>query len=1123
MKDLPETRNQDFRGHFDGDDALPCPGNTIQALASEFRNSLAIDPWASTGSKLSIIDRAIKTFTKESAESSPSASSFNLLLALEDSLYNCPRFTENPDVDLLNKAVDLSQTILDQMVLNGPNWSIGSKRLRVSLRLRYERLRDLNDIERAITLAGLNLYLQLDPSIDRSELVEEFYELNLSRWKFEKKVTDIESLVELQTLAGQGSITKGKYLLKLESILTEEFRATGKVEYLNWAISVGKDCVEAFIETTNGSNGFRSMALFELASRFQMRYEHEGDLNDIDQATETIERALDIQISEFPLRQSKLENLGLLWYTKYKHTDSLADLNQSIKRFEQSATLCRMDKSEHMVYYYLGVCYHARYCLTGLSNDLYHAVEMARTALRLRSEHQTVTNPGAVWFNFGSYIYQKFLFTVRIEDLETAIESFKEALKIPDLSPDERCMVLCQLGDSLVMRYGVRNEVGVEEASEDLSNAESVLREALSMPEASFIYRASAARSLANKLAHWSRWQESYTTFQDAVSLFALSNSRSTDTGKLSKNKIGKIPDIGFKYQIEAFSGVSCAAAAVALNAGKAPLEALNLMERGHGLLSDSIISTAKGSATEIGSPTNPLLICDEAEIMRAVGEDKLAVINVSKYRCDAILVEKGRIKVIPLPLLDQATIDSKTRTLRTGGEGSWGVLEWLWEVVAFPILKGFDIVIGKRSTIRNELRKLGLDMEQSEILGEEPPAEKCLPHLWWIATGPLTLLPIHAAGRHFKRSGEAVLDCVISSYAISVKSFMKTRLQAPNQKCNASRKALVIAMPKTPGHSPLSFAEKEAETVSRICKSLDFNTSSGDIPKKKEDILNQLRDCQIFHFAGHGLSDPNNPAKSFLLLEDWKKSPLTVESLQGLKLHDNPPFLAYLSACSTGLNKVMTLCDEGINLISASQLAGFRHVIGSLWEVNDRHCVSVAKIVYETIAENGLTNSAVAFGLHRASVRLRNEAVSNRAASVSPSQSKRDLSSKLTTIKPDQLEIGIQKSGSCIRIPEFPDWLRAELKSYRSNPLRQETRIHAPNIVKKILSLPVEVAMVRRVPLEMKTKREEANEANVVTNQNQDQGNCEGPMSLRTPVPTKRRKLKMPHLYWVPYVHFGI
>lgn len=62
----------------------------------------------------------------------------------------------------------------------------------------------------------------------------------------------------------------------------------------------------------------------------------------------------------------------------------------------------------------------------------------------------------------------------------------------------------------------------------------------------------------------------------------------------------------------------------------------------------------------------------------------------------------------------------------------------------------------------------------------------------------------------------------------------------------------------------------------------------------------------------------------------------------------------------------------KGIHLISAFQLAGFQHVVGTLWEVSDKHCVDVARILYKTLQEEGMTDEAVSRGLHRAVRALR-------------------------------------------------------------------------------------------------------------------------------------------------------
>jgi hypothetical protein len=91
------------------------------------------------------------------------------------------------------------------------------------------------------------------------------------------------------------------------------------------------------------------------------------------------------------------------------------------------------------------------------------------------------------------------------------------------------------------------------------------------------------------------------------------------------------------------------------------------------------------------------------------------------------------------------------------------------------------------------------------------------------------------------------------------------------------------------------------------------------------------------------------------------------VAEIRDLKLQNEAPFLSFLSACSTGANHVKNLADEGIHLVNACQLAGSRHVIGTLWEVSDAHCVEITKCFYEVLRDEGFTDEAVSLGLHKA------------------------------------------------------------------------------------------------------------------------------------------------------------
>jgi CHAT domain-containing protein len=79
---------------------------------------------------------------------------------------------------------------------------------------------------------------------------------------------------------------------------------------------------------------------------------------------------------------------------------------------------------------------------------------------------------------------------------------------------------------------------------------------------------------------------------------------------------------------------------------------------------------------------------------------------------------------------------------------------------------------------------------------------------------------------------------------------------------------------------------------------------------------------------------------------------------------------LAFLSACSTA-RPDDRLADEAIHLASAFQLAGYRHVVGTLWPISDSHAVRLADDFYAELASAGSVAIA-ASALHTVTRRLR-------------------------------------------------------------------------------------------------------------------------------------------------------
>ena len=120
-------------------------------------------------------------------------------------------------------------------------------------------------------------------------------------------------------------------------------------------------------------------------------------------------------------------------------------------------------------------------------------------------------------------------------------------------------------------------------------------------------------------------------------------------------------------------------------------------------------------------------------------------------------------------------------------------VLEWLWDVAVKPVL--------------NELG-----------FTQMPSHGETWPRVWWVGSGLLSILPIHAAGYHDSTPPETALDRVISSYASTVKSlsYARERVARANQ-VKLKEKAILVAMPTTPEQKSLPFVETEVEDLRKL------------------------------------------------------------------------------------------------------------------------------------------------------------------------------------------------------------------------------------------------------------------------------------------------------------------
>ncbi|MFD3381976.1 CHAT domain-containing protein, partial [Streptomyces sp. NPDC058697] len=344
---------------------------------------------------------------------------------------------------------------------------------------------------------------------------------------------------------------------------------------------------------------------------------------------------------------------------------------------------------------------------------------------------------------------------------------------------------------------------------------------------------------------------------------------------------------------------------------------------------------------------------------------------NVNDYRSDALLLTEQGVTVVALPDLTPALVGAHINAFHQALADSSApdpdadrgaaqqrvreILAWLWDTAVGPVLDA-------------------LGYSEAPADGQE------WPQVWWAPGGLLSLLPLHAAGHHTPRHhpgyrARTALDRIVSSYTptIGALGYARQHTAAPP----AQAQTLIVAMPSTPGlqrQGRLSEVAREATQLqARMAHSIlltepDAGTGSagtGDQIPTRTAVFAHLAEVTIAHFACHGFSHPTDPSQSVLLLHDWQQDPLTVASLAPVNL--DHARLAYLSACSTTLTRSQQLLDESIHLTAAFQLAGFPHVIGTLWEIDDKYAADIANSFYAhlTDSEENVDTNRAAQALH--------------------------------------------------------------------------------------------------------------------------------------------------------------
>ncbi len=930
----------------------------------------------------------------------------------------------------LEEAIRISKLAVDTTLEQHPNWVACVDQLGTHLENRYSLKNDERDLEAAtrfakralgaapdnypgypglLTNLGLRLgqeYLRTGTTTNLEEAIRYLTQAaaitpdghpcramvlgNLGwhvglRYSTNDTEADLEESIRL--LGAAVSTTpdddheKPGYLNNLGLQLSERYLRTGAAADLDAAIQYLREAVDATLEDHPEMVTYHS----NLGALLGDRHSRTGALADLEEAIRLLRQAVEATPQSHLHFPQLLTNLGIHLSGKCSMTKNEGDLEQAIRLMRQ-ALACTPEGHPARITQFdiLAISLGRKYSNTKQIADLEEAILFARKAVGAAAPGHPYQ--AKLWNNLGDELGNLYLRTKRMADLEEAIAYLQQAVDAMPAGHPDRSALLTNLGDQLILRHRKTR------TPKDLQDALDHHQAALRQQNSHTISRILAGKSI---LGVTSDWQQAYEAASIAVGLVPRLSSRSLR----NSDRIHALSQV---------VGLASDAAAVALQAGKTPLAALCLLEQGRGVLGASLEELRADMRSlrdmdlelaeqfvrvreelETSAPLKPQLEGgkaldassrawarrryeaskefdgllakiqglpefddflrppSEADMRAAARCGPVIVVNVSQFRCDALLVETHQVRALHLSDLSKEDIQDKAWE---GNLGSHEVLEWLWDKVTQPILDALGFT-------------------------QPPSSDDALPHVWWIPTGPLSKFPLHAAGLHRARSAETVLDRAMSSYASSIRALVHDRrrpLRPPLPTTTGDDEALLVAIEHTPGaKDALPFATREVAVVRGICESMALRPVS--TAGRKQDVSPRLRACRVFHFAGHGATDTSDAANSRLLLADGV---LRVAELLEMNLAPGAPFLAYLSACGTGRVRAETSVDESVHLMSAFQLAGFRHVVGTLWEVLDEVCIDVARITYEAIHAGGATDSSVCRGLHDASRWLRNRDV---------------------------------------------------------------------------------------------------------------------------------------------------
>ncbi|KAK6525383.1 hypothetical protein TWF694_005522 [Orbilia ellipsospora] len=914
----------------------------------------------------------------------------------------------------LEEAVKIAKELSIQTSKAEPHWASRNILYASILHSKFEKDGDLNDLEESIRVSEtvLKLSNRRNPRLpswyqNYSIMLSAKAQQTGSLEDLDRAIDANEECLSLSSPPDANPSPQWPVFLTNKAILlAKKYRRGGDIQNLDSSIACAYQAAKLSSHRVSAIH-----IMHNLAAALLTRFLRLNAILDLENAIQISRQIIEVDppVSSEQSRSRAFTNFSLMLFLRYKRKGSTEDLKNAKRAAERSISFPSLNPTElgHS-FQNLAVILGELFSISeprGPIHDLDCSIEYAEKALK--SAEGPILRAGRLAC-LGSLLTIRYHENKNLVLLEDIITKVEEALHILPFDHQDKSEWSLMLGDLFHLRYGSSSDI------QDFTESSNWYRKAWNHQSAPPLARIKAARRLIEINITNTNWDDGLSLAHEALKLVYLISPRHLDW-------------VDQQHLLSIVSGMGSEACALALNAGMSSYHALEVLELGRGVIlgygmelravspgasspgshllkrfeelraeinqnrgpdllsNDILLDWAEGKRAaafrelqetldrirELPGMSKFLRFPSEEEITTLGHSGALIVLNTTKIRSDAIIIRGNEVSTLPMPLLDYNQFrdqikdfiskiippTAKRSLVPIRNQRMTEFLAWLWDNIAHPVVRYLNL---------------------------EPRADpNHLPRVWWICTGLLSLAPLHAAGLAGLNTTDNVLCRAISSYSPTIRSLISYAVNSLDTADQPSKKCLLVEMPTTPGERPLTNAPLEVDEIARIVADISDQRAVFPIEKlhrpTAQDVIEHLPNAAFVHFACHAQADPLDPSNSKLIFVRQDPNtgaefpdPLSIRNIATMSM--KPAMLAYLSACSSAKGPATGLVDEVLHIASAFQLAGFQHVIGTLWQAEDRACRNISGDFYASFlsGREDPHPREVSLALHKAIIKQR-------------------------------------------------------------------------------------------------------------------------------------------------------